>query len=239
MFKELVDCTWRGARIGFGEATADEGHAFWPGEAPAMARATPARQAEFAARRAAARRALRAIGLVPFAIPMGADRAPVWPSGVIGSITHHDGRCLAVAARRRAMAGLGIDVEPMEPLSRDLWPEILTPGERAWLARQDDDLQPVLARMVFAAKEATYKAIYPRTRQVVGFDAMEILPDPARGRYVATLIRAYGPLSAGTRLEGQLAFRDGLICTLMGVPVEPALPVDADAETICFQALAS
>lgn len=239
MFKELVDHTWRGARIGFGEALASDGHGFWPGEAPAMTRATPARQAEFAAGRAAARQALRAIGLVPFAIPMGPDRAPIWPSGVIGSITHHDGRCLAVAARRQAMAGLGIDVEPLAPLAADLWDEILLPTERAWLSGQADDLQAVLARMIFAAKEATYKAIYPRTRQVVGFDAMQIRPDPARGRYTATLTRAYGPLPSGARLQGQLAFRDGLICTLIGLPVGTAPAVDADAEMDCFHAIAS
>jgi len=215
MFRDLIGNAWRGRAIGFGETNVGDDHAFWPGEATALTRATPARQAEFAAGRAAAREALRAVGLVPFAIPMGADRAPVWPVGVVGSITHHEGRCLAVAARRGALAGLGIDLEPLDPLPADLLPEITTGAERAWLSTQPEDLRGVLARVIFSAKEASYKALYPQLRAVVGFDAMDIRPDLPAGRFTATLNRRFGDYSVGLRLGGRSQVHDGVICTLM------------------------
>lgn len=239
MFRDLIVTGWRGGALGFGEARVGEGHDFWPGESRALARATPARQAEFAAGRAAARRALRAIGMVPFAIPMGVDRAPVWPSGLVGSITHHEGRCIAVAARRTSLAGLGLDLAAMDPLAEDLWPTVLTDADRAWLSSQAAPLRGGYAQMIFSAKEATYKALYPQIRRVVGFDAMEIVPDLARNRFTVHLRIPFGPYKAGGRLQGQLFCRDGLICTLVALPLSGEcggnVARNAEMEMECFQ----
>ena len=106
--------------------------------------------------------------------------------------------------------------------------EITTEAERGWLASQPEDLRGVLARVIFSAKEASYKALYPGAREVVGFDAMDIRPDPARGRFTATLNRRFGGYAAGQRLEGQVHLRDGLICTLM-VLAEPAVRANRGA----------
>ena len=57
-------------------------------EARAVARAVPARRAEFAAGRRAAHRAMERLGVPAAPVAMGSDRAPVWPPGVIGSISH-------------------------------------------------------------------------------------------------------------------------------------------------------
>lgn len=218
MFRDLIETSWRGGLLGYGEARVEDAHAFWPGEAPAIARATPARQAEFAAGRAAARAAMRAVGMVPYAIPMGSDRAPVWPVGVVGSISHSTGLCIAVAARARALSGLGIDIEPLDPLPEELWPDVLTPADRDWLMTQDAGLRGGYARMIFSAKEATYKALYPRARRIVGFDAMDILPDLGAGRFLARLNTGFGPIGAGMRLTGQLFCASGLVCTLLALP---------------------
>ena len=241
MFAKLIEIGWRGGRIGVGEAQAGDDHGFWPGEAPTMARATPGRQAEFAAGRAAARAALRGLGLVPFAIPMGADRAPVWPSGVVGSITHHGGQCLAVVARRMSFGGLGIDLEPLDPLPGELIPEILTPDEVRWLAEQPADQRGMLARIVFSAKESTYKALYPQMREVAGFDAMEIRPDPGAGRFRARLLRSFGAVPAGRALEGRVLCASGHVVTLMGLPAvgecgRNVTPI-AQTEMECFHAI--
>lgn len=239
MFRDLIESGWRGGKLGYGEAHAGEAHDFWPGESRAMARATPARQAEFAAGRAAARHALRVICMVPYAIPMGTDRAPVWPNGVVGSITHHEGRCIAVVARRSSLSGLGLDLAALDPLAEDLWSTILTDNDRNWLSDQQKPLQGGYAQMIFSAKEATYKALYPLSRRIVGFDAMDIAPDLARNRFTATLRIAFGPHRAGRRLEGQLFCREGLICTLMALPLSMEyggnVARSADLEMQCFQ----
>lgn len=239
MFRTLIENGWRGGKLGYGEALAADNHPFWPGDSRTLAHATPARKAEFAAGRAAARQALRAIGMVPFAIPMGADRAPVWPNGVVGSITHHDGRCLAVAARSSALAGLGLDLEPLDPLPEDLWPSVLTTTDLSWLLTQDSALRGAYARMIFSAKEATYKALYPQTRRVVGFDAMDIRTDLAHNRFTASLRIPFGAYRAGSALQGQIICGDGHIFTLLALPLAgecgAIVARNDEMEMQCFQ----
>src|SRR5690242_7832438 len=57
------------------------------------------RIAEFCAGRHCAREALRALGRTPGAI-LAEGRAPIWPDGVVGAITHCTGYCGAVVAPR-------------------------------------------------------------------------------------------------------------------------------------------
>ncbi len=225
-------------RIGVGCARAGAAHDLWPEERQAMARATPDRRAEFAGGRAAARAALRGIGLLPFAIPMAADRAPVWPRGVAGSITHHDGACLAIAARDQRLGGLGLDLEARADLPGDLWPEILTGAEGDWLAAQAPGSRGGLVRMIFSAKEATYKALYPVSGRVVGFDAMTIRPDPEAGRFTARLSIGFGPYGAGTVLRGHILQAGPHVLSALAVPrpgeygeIAAAIP---DMEMECF-----
>src|SRR5277367_2552834 len=64
-------------------------------------RAVRARRTEFLAGRACARSALRKLadGRADDAIPIGPDRAPVWPAGIVGAITHAHGFAAAAVAR--------------------------------------------------------------------------------------------------------------------------------------------
>lgn len=162
-----------------------------PGEdAP---RAVPARRAEFAAGRAAARAAMTDAGLRPAAIPMGGDRAPVWPGGVFGSITHTQGVALAVAAR----APIGLDAEPDADLPEDLIP-LVAPGHA-----------PRPARLIFAAKEAAYKCQYPLTRQLLDFDAFSI--EAGDRALTARLMLPVPPLRCGTVFAGRHGRAGGLL----------------------------
>ncbi len=239
MFEDAMQKSWRNGRIGFGQAHSSEDHAFWPGEGRALERATPARQAEFAGGRAAARKALRNIGLVPFSIPMGADRAPVWPVGVTGSITHHNGTCLAVASRATTMSGLGLDLESLDPIEPCLWPEIMSRSECAELRKHDTSIQGKVAKIVFSAKEASYKALYPVTRRVDGFDAMRINLSEDFNRFDAHLARDFGPYAAGSVLSGQVLRLRGMVLTFMALPARVECGANKagvhDMEMECFQ----
>lgn len=146
----------------------------WDAERPAMARAVPKRVLEFAAGRTAARAAMIDIGFEPAAIPMGEDRAPIWPDGMIGSIAHCDTVAIAVVTSKAPLNSIGIDVEENTPLPSDLWDTICTEKELAWLATHPTDQQGLLAKQIFTAKEASYKAQYPLTGRLIGFDAVEI-----------------------------------------------------------------
>src|SRR5450432_2196927 len=80
-----------------------------PEESDFLAGAVPGRVKEFGAGRACARAGLASLGWNDVSIPSGPDRAPIWPDGVVGSITHVEDYCLAVVARQDRIASLGVD----------------------------------------------------------------------------------------------------------------------------------
>jgi 4'-phosphopantetheinyl transferase EntD len=89
-------------------------------------------------------------------VPKAASGAPIWPSGLVGSLAHSSKVAVAAIARREDFSSLGIDVEPAEPLDADLLNLVATEGERRRIA---DD--PFHGRVLFAVKEAIYKSIHP------------------------------------------------------------------------------
>jgi len=148
-----------------------------PTEEFAMRRAVPQRLAEFTAGRAAARIAMQRLGLPPQAVPAAPDRSPVWPAGLNGSISHANGICAAVLTRD-ASRRLGLDVEDPAPLEADLWPLVLTPTELEDLNTVAQSDQGTIAKRIFCIKEAAYKAQFPITGAVIGFQALEVVALP-------------------------------------------------------------
>jgi 4'-phosphopantetheinyl transferase EntD len=157
----------------------------YPEEARAVGGAVERRRREFAAGRRCAREALAALGRPAVPIPAGADRAPVWPCGVVGSITHTARWCGAAVAPHGLHRGLGLDAEPPRPLPADVWDEVLTQPERTWVAGQPLEDQGLWARLLFCAKEAAYKCQYPLTARMLSFDEVRIVPAPNGGRFWA------------------------------------------------------
>lgn len=183
-------------------ASADPG-ALWPQESAAIIGAVRHRCAEFAAGRQAFRRALAALGHPPVALPMGPDRAPIWPEGLSGSIAHAGG--IAVAALRQGPP-LGVDVEDDAPLPPDLWPVILQQDERDRLPPGDTGRW---VRQVFAAKEAIFKAQAPAKRALFGFDAVAVTL--VNGGFDATFRVSAGDYARGDKVHGRLALIEGLV----------------------------
>lgn len=181
----------------------------WPQEVEAMRHAVPHRRAEFAAGRAAARAAMAAAGLPEAAIPMAEDRAPVWPIGTVGSITHSVDHALAVAASAKCAAALGIDAEPDRPLPDDVLSDICDGDECSWIAGQAEPLR--WARLIFVAKEAAYKCQYPASRALFGFETITIRVDPAAGSLLARFSTEVPPYAAGHEIGGRFARSRGLI----------------------------
>jgi 4'-phosphopantetheinyl transferase EntD len=73
-------------------------------------RAVLKRQVEFLAGRVCAQQALEVLpGHKPGAIPPQPDRAPGWPPGIVGSITHTKGYAAALVALETHYQGLGVD----------------------------------------------------------------------------------------------------------------------------------
>ncbi len=177
-----------------------------PAEAASLPRAVPKRMREFAAGRAAARQAMSDLGADAAPILQGKDRAPIWPAGLTGSISHCKTACVAVTGRVRA---LGVDIEDALPLPKDAVPVVCSENERAWLALRD----PIMSRVIFSAKEAAYKAQYDISRALFGFETFEMTVDG--DRFTVTYQQDVAPFQTGDQLHGRFAVDRDHIVTAM------------------------
>lgn len=187
-----------GPGIGLGIETVSGDDGLRPVEAIAVSKAVPKRVAEFAAGRRAARKALGAIGHDASDLPAGPDRAPVWPKGMTGTITHDGDLALAAAARLEDVRSLGLDLTEAAPLPG---------GTRERILRHvaETGLSEIEARAVFSAKESLYKALSPHVGFVFGFSAATVRPDLAAGTFEACLQQPLGPFQPGQTWFGRLA----------------------------------
>jgi 4'-phosphopantetheinyl transferase EntD len=195
--------------------------ALCPEELAFAARSVPKRRAEFAAGRTCARDALARLGVVPSPILPGAHREPVWPEGVVGSVTHCEGYAAAAVARGDEFATIGIDAEPDAPLPRDVTQMVTTAEERRFLSVARSLDVPSWDRLLFSAKEAVFKAWFGLTAQLIGFDAATLTFNPGKRGFRARLAVGGAPLVAGqpvTTLDGRWAARNGLVVTAIALP---------------------
>lgn len=139
-----------------------------------IARALPKRRLEFAAGRQLARRLLAEAGQGIDALPGDADRVPRWPQAVVGSITHCRSLCAVAVAPRTLSAGIGLDVEPAEPMNPELLPQILREAERDRVRDWPEAWRDFAGILTFSAKEALYKSIYPAHRMFLDFQDVEL-----------------------------------------------------------------
>ena len=143
--------------------------------------------------------------------------APVWPDGITGSISHCKTGCVAAVGVRRLWAGIGVDLEEATPLDPMLVEQVCSRAERRWLGLQPGHERGLLAKLIFSAKEATYKAQYPTTGCLFGFDVIEITVDRAESGFEACFQSDQGAFAAGTIFAGSYAYAAGLLVTGVAV----------------------
>jgi 4'-phosphopantetheinyl transferase EntD len=195
----------------------------WPSEAACVSHAVPERVQEFAAGRQCARRAMAEFAIRDFPLLMGADRRPLWPDTLAGSITHTRGFCAAAVAERARLGTLGLDSEVAGGVDENLWPAICLPQELAWLDTLPREARTAAATLLFSAKEALYKCQYPLFAQRLDFHDIQIAPlDWGRPRGAFT-VRPTRPIAiieaARVPLVVQYVFHDGLVSTGVAMPV--------------------
>lgn len=198
----------------------DDGAVLFPEEQELVAKAVEKRRREFAGGRACAHRALERLGATPRPIPAGPRGEPIWPPGVVGSITHCRGYRGCAVARAVDLATIGIDAEPHEPLPEGLIRDVARPEELGLLADLADAEPEVhWQRLLFSAKEAVYKAWYPLAERWLGFEDATIAFEPVRRRFSARLL-VTGPAVGGTEIggfEGRWLVEDGLVLTAIAL----------------------
>jgi 4'-phosphopantetheinyl transferase EntD len=201
----------------------DEAGPLHPSEAPAVERAVESRRAEFATARTCARQALAALGAPAEAVPVGEKRAPVWPSGVVGSITHTRGFRGAAVAWRSVVRSVGIDAEVHDALPGGVLEAVSSEGERSALSALAASRPEVSwDRLLFSAKESVYKTWFPLTGRWLGFEDAELVP-AVDGTFRARLL-VEGPTVDGavvSTFDGRWAVESGILVTAIALPARP------------------
>lgn len=139
---------------------------------PDIVRASvPKRRREFVAGRLCARKALHAAGSeATDHIGVGTMRAPIWPGGFVGSITHTNGIAASAVAGTDVARSIGLDIESI--ISGDGTPSIagaVAEPDELGLAITAGVSPHVALTAVFCAKEALYKCLAPVVRRVFDF----------------------------------------------------------------------
>jgi 4'-phosphopantetheinyl transferase EntD len=188
-----------------------------PEEEPLIAKSVAKRRNEFVTVRHCARLALNELGMPPVPILKGEKGEPCWPDGVVGSLTHCAGYRGAVVGRRDEVRSVGIDAEPHDVLPNGVLEAVSLPVERDALTAMPAGLH--WDRILFCAKEATYKAWFPLTHRWLGFEDAHISFDlddtGAAGSFTSRILidpaAEFGPPL--TTLSGKWSVRDGLALT--------------------------
>jgi 4'-phosphopantetheinyl transferase EntD len=198
-----------------------------PAEAQFLGSAVRKRAQEFAAGRVCARRLLAEFGISNFPIAVAADRQPVWPAGMVGSITHTTGFCAAVVAEKKRVIALGIDSEVAAGVEAKLWPAICTTDELQWLHSLPESERGNAVTLIFSAKEAFYKCQYPLVGERLKFRDLSVEPhawgDQCGAFSVQPNRRIAFAAHAALPVPGRFLFHEEFVTTgiALEVPVDP------------------
>lgn len=199
-----------------------------PAEAHLIAKSVEKRRRDFIGARYCAREALKQLGEEPVAIGKGERGAPVWPRGIVGSLTHCEGYRAAALAHKMRFRSVGIDAEPHAKLPDGVLDSVSLPPEREWLRTINTEWADRAAglhldRLLFCAKEATFKAWWPLTLRWLGFEDAHITftvddssVDFGSGTFHSELLVPGQTNDGGvplTSFDGRWLITDGLILT--------------------------
>lgn len=203
-------------------ATRDDLEAvLYPEEETVVGQAVEKRRREFTTARACAREALAQLGQPHQPIPTGSRGQPLWPAGIVGSITHCEGYRACAVARSRDLVTVGVDAEPNLPLPEGVLGDIALPEEREWLrylAGQMPDTH--WDRVLFSIKESVYKAWFPLAEKWLGFEDAVVAIDQQKMTFTAHLL-VPGPYLGGHELRtfrGSWLVEDGLVLAAIALP---------------------
>lgn len=172
--------------------------------------------------RTAARAALAALGGAELAqAPLAADPdgLPMWPSGVVGSISHSDPWAAAavssvaagvspVTGGVRCVRGIGVDVERVVASRAELWERVVMPEDAA--SAPEDASRAFLATLCFSLRESVYKCVYPVMRKPMDWRDARFAIDWTSG---AVAVRLHPRFAFEGTLAAQFRELDGAVIT--------------------------
>lgn len=185
----------------------------------AILNSVASRQFEYLAGRYCAAQALRQLGALTSIVGRNDDGSPHWPKGTLGSLSHTADRVIACAAYQSLWLGLGIDIEKTVDTSMLVALEhfVLTPIDRLQIEAAPLTVQEA-ATLVFSAKEAFYKFIYPRTHAQLDFKDVSLL-EIKDGAFVMEIHKDIdGDWRKDSQVRGTYGFESNNVITLIAQP---------------------
>ena len=144
-------------------------------------------------------------------------KVPSWPADSVASISHNQQLACAIVATN--LKGVGVDVEHTQRVEKKLWRKLFTEDELKYLRNTHLPMaEDLCATVMFSAKEAGYKAVFPINKQFISFQevTVQITDD---GEFVFNYV---GPNHVNKILEqGSGIWRviDSQILTLFHIPM--------------------
>ncbi len=187
----------------------------WPEEEKILGEVSDKRRWDFVSGRKCARIAMEQLGFNPVPVLSGDKDEPLWPDGVVGSITHTSNYAAAAIAPESEILSLGLDAETDEPLPENVLSRIANDEEITWVHATRGKVLLHPGKLLFSAKEATYKAWYSVTQEWLGFRDARVTFNSENQTFAVSISKA-GPVK---ELSGRFGLTQGIILTAIEIPV--------------------
>jgi len=111
-------------------------------------------------------------------VGFGANGMPLWPKGIVGSVTHTKSHVCVMVGLSKEYLAIGIDLEPLisSEKSQELRPVVLSERECS-LYHQYTNIMPFnqFFTRCYSFKEAIYKLLFPQIKTFIDFKEIEVM----------------------------------------------------------------
>jgi 4'-phosphopantetheinyl transferase EntD len=131
------------------------------------------RKTDFSTGRFCAKKALEQLGIGHSQILRDSGKQPIWPAGIVGSISHSSLLTGAIVGKNSDIVSVGLDIETIGGVELNMWDILFLESEQQFLNLLNNEDRNLYPTLLFSLKECFYKFQYPLTRQFLEFNEVE------------------------------------------------------------------
>jgi 4'-phosphopantetheinyl transferase EntD len=147
----------------------------YPAEMALVEGSANKRKTDFSTGRYCARKALEQIGIDYAEILRDSGKQPLWPEGIVGSISHSSLLTGAIVGKSKNIVSVGLDIETIGGVESNMWHLLFLESEQQFLNSLNEEDRNMYPTLLFSLKESFYKFQYPLTRQFLEFNEVEFI----------------------------------------------------------------
>lgn len=176
------------------------------------------RKSEFFAGRYCAKQALAEYNINDYTIYALKNRAPSWPKGYIGSISHTSDSAYSIVAKNTEYSGIGLDAEYTLSNQQiiDIRKIITIDSEFNFIQKNPLDIN-IAFTLVFSAKESLFKALNPIVDKFFNFLDVRIIELSINKFRLSLSIDLSDVYKKGHTFEGHYLLNEGQVITIVTI----------------------